>query len=89
VEAARAAFAAVGPIALDAPFAGTYVPLAHHRRERRVLSLMLEIRRDVYMTEPGGPLGPGADAVVGALARLVDAVSERPGDHWTRVASTR
>jgi hypothetical protein len=36
---------------------------------------MLEIRRDVYMAEPGGPLDPGADAVVGALARLVDAVS--------------
>jgi hypothetical protein len=28
------------------------------------------------MTEPGGPPGPGADAAVGALARLVDAVSE-------------
>jgi N-formylglutamate deformylase len=75
VEATGAAFAPVGQIVLDAPFAGTYVPLAHHRRDPRVLSLMLEIRRDVYMTEPGGPLGPGADAVVGALARLVDAVS--------------
>jgi N-formylglutamate deformylase len=80
VAAAREAFAAVGPTALDAPFAGTYVPLAHHGREPRVLSLMLEIRRDVYLTEPAGPLGPGAEDVVAALARLVDAVSaEVPG----------
>jgi N-formylglutamate deformylase len=75
VEAAREAFGAVGPTALDAPFAGTYVPLEHHGREPRVLSLMLEIRRDAYLTAPGGPLGPGADEVVAALARLVDAVS--------------
>ncbi|MHA6631296.1 N-formylglutamate amidohydrolase [Pseudonocardia sichuanensis] len=75
VAAAREAFTAVGPTALDAPFAGTYVPLPHHGREPRVLSLMLEIRRDVYLTEPAGPLSPGAEDVVAALARLVDAVS--------------
>jgi N-formylglutamate deformylase len=75
VVAARAAFAAVGSTVLDAPFAGTYVPPAHHGRERRVLSLMVEIRRDAYLTEPAGPLGPGAEDVVAALARLVDAVS--------------
>jgi N-formylglutamate deformylase len=75
VTAARAAFASVGSIALDAPFAGTYVPPAHHGRDPRVLSLMLEIRRDAYMVEPAGPFTAGAVAVIAALARLVDAVS--------------
>jgi N-formylglutamate deformylase len=75
VAAARAAFASVGSIALDAPFAGAYVPLAHHGTDPRVLSLMLEIRRDVYLVEPAGPFTAGSVAVIAALARLVDAVS--------------
>jgi N-formylglutamate deformylase len=75
VAVGRTAFADVGSIALDAPFVGTYVPLAHHRTDSRVLSLMLEIRRDAYLVEPAGPRTAGAEAVVAALARLVDAVS--------------
>lgn len=33
---------------------------------------MVEIRRDLYMSEPGGPAGPGLDALAGALAALVE-----------------
>jgi N-formylglutamate deformylase len=75
VAVARTAFRSVGSIALDAPFAGTYVPLAHHGSDPRVLSLMLEVRRDAYLVEPDGPFTAGAVAVIAALARLVDAVS--------------
>lgn len=35
----------------NAPFAGTYVPLKHYHHDARVSSVMLEIRRDVYMDE--------------------------------------
>nr|WP_308288103.1 N-formylglutamate amidohydrolase [Streptomyces corallincola] len=73
-DAARAAFAECGGTGLDSPFAGTYVPLAHYGRDRRVSALMVEIRRDTYMTEPGGPPGPGLDRLAGALARLVEAL---------------
>jgi len=76
VVAARSAFAGVGSVALDAPFAGTYVPLTHHGREPRVRSLMLEIRRDTYMTEPAGPVGPGLGKITAALATLVEAIGE-------------
>ncbi|MFJ3582118.1 N-formylglutamate amidohydrolase [Streptomyces sp. NPDC090127] len=72
VDAARRAFASFGGIGTDSPFAGTYVPLAHHGRDPRVSALMIEIRRDVYMSEPGGPAGPGLDALGAALAALVD-----------------
>lgn len=36
---------------------------------------MIEIRRDVYMSEPGGPAGSGLVALAAALAELVDDVS--------------
>ncbi|MFC9279808.1 N-formylglutamate amidohydrolase [Streptomyces collinus] len=72
-EAARAAFSACGATGLDSPFSGTYVPLEYYGRDRRVSALMVEIRRDTYMTEPGGPAGPGLDRLATALAELVSA----------------
>jgi N-formylglutamate amidohydrolase len=76
LSAAREAFAGCGETGLDSPFGGTYVPLDFYRSDPRVTALMVEIRRDTYMTEPGGPAGPGLDTLATALARLVDAVSE-------------
>ncbi|MGW0778559.1 N-formylglutamate amidohydrolase [Streptomyces sp. NPDC002835] len=73
VAAAQQAFAGFGGTGLDSPFAGTYVPLRHYGKDRRVAALMIEIRRDVYMTEPGGPAGPGLGALARALGELVDA----------------
>ncbi|MFJ9742127.1 N-formylglutamate amidohydrolase [Streptomyces sp. NPDC101166] len=74
-SAAREAFAGVGETGLDSPFGGTYVPLEYYGSEPRVSALMVEIRRDTYMTEPGGPSGPGLPRLATALARLVEAVS--------------
>ncbi|MEU2155065.1 N-formylglutamate amidohydrolase [Streptomyces sp. NPDC019396] len=70
---ARRAFAGFGGTALDTPFAGTYVPLQFHRRDPRVSALMVEIRRDLYMDEPGGTAGPGLERLASALADLVAA----------------
>ncbi|GAA2555445.1 N-formylglutamate amidohydrolase [Streptomyces levis] len=72
LDAAREAFGETG---LDSPFSGTYVPLEFHGLDARVEALMVEIRRDTYMTEPGGPAGPGLERLAGGLAGLVDAVS--------------
>ncbi|MEU6915059.1 N-formylglutamate amidohydrolase [Streptomyces olindensis] len=72
LDAAREAFAETE---LDTPFSGTYVPLEFYRTRPEVSALMVEIRRDTYMTEPGGPAGPGLRRLAAALAGLVDAVS--------------
>jgi N-formylglutamate deformylase len=77
VDAAREAFAPVGSVGLDSPFAGTYVPLAHHGWDDRVLSLMVELRRDVYLTAPDGPLTASFPQVVAALTELVDRCTRR------------
>ncbi|TWV56462.1 N-formylglutamate amidohydrolase [Streptomyces misionensis] len=73
-DTARAAFAGCGPTGLDSPFSGTYVPLEYHGTENRVEALMIEIRRDTYLREPGGPPGPGLHRLATALAALIDAV---------------
>ncbi|TDT42756.1 N-formylglutamate amidohydrolase [Streptomyces sp. BK208] len=75
LAAARRAFAPCGETAPDSPFTGAYVPLDFYGRRREVTALMVEIRRDTYMTEPGGPAGPGLSRLAASLAALVDAVS--------------
>ncbi|MCZ7456886.1 N-formylglutamate amidohydrolase [Streptomyces sp. WMMC940] len=74
LAAAERAFAGFGGTGLDSPFAGTYVPLDFHGRDPRVSALMIEIRRDVYMTEPGGPPGPGLERLGAALAELIESI---------------
>ena len=80
LDAAREAFAPCGETGLDSPFAGTYVPLEFYGKRAEVTALMVEIRRDTYMSEPGGPAGPGLSRLASALGALVDAVTRcRPG----------
>jgi N-formylglutamate amidohydrolase len=57
---------------VNSPFVGAYVPLTHYRRSPQVTALMIEIRRDQYMPEPGGAPTPGLDSVADALADLAE-----------------
>ena len=59
--------------AANTPFAGAYVPLKHYRTDARVSSVMLEIRRDVYLDEATLDLDEaGFLGVQQSLQRLVD-----------------
>jgi hypothetical protein len=62
VARGQQAFAGCGDVALDTPFAGCYVPLAHYRRHSGVTALMLELRRDIVAER--------LDALAAALAAL-------------------
>ncbi|MFD1530534.1 N-formylglutamate amidohydrolase [Pseudonocardia aurantiaca] len=77
VAAALEVFAPLGTVGLNSPFAGTYVPLAHYGSDERVLSLMVELRRDLYLTEPDGPATAAFPQVVAALAELVNRCTRR------------
>lgn len=74
LTAAREAFAGLD-VAVDEPFAGTYTPLRHWQREPRVASLMVEVRRDVYLDDVLQP-NAGLGALATRLARLVDAATD-------------
>jgi N-formylglutamate deformylase len=54
ITKAQIAFQDMGGIGLDSPFAGTYVPMTHYGIEPKVQSIMIEIRRDLYMDEVTG-----------------------------------
>jgi N-formylglutamate amidohydrolase len=54
---ASSAFSNAGyEVGLNAPFAGTYVPLDFYQKEPSVMSIMVEIRRDMYMDETTGKI---------------------------------
>src|SRR5216683_2193612 len=41
-------------VAVDAPFAGALVPPSSYRKDHRVLSVMIEVNRRLYMDELSG-----------------------------------
>lgn len=41
-------------VAIDHPFQGTFVPMKYYQKEKRVLSVMIEVRRDLFMDEESG-----------------------------------
>lgn len=66
-------FGAVGftDIAINTPFAGAYIPLKHYRSDERVLGLMVEIRRDVYLDDELRATDDGVGRIAWAIGALV------------------
>jgi N-formylglutamate amidohydrolase len=75
-ESAGSAFEAAGfDTGHNSPFAGALTPLKHYRRDKRVASLMIEVRRDLYEEESSGALidrfGAFSRAVTGCVAKAL------------------
>jgi N-formylglutamate deformylase len=60
-------------VAVDVPFAGALVPLSAYRKDRRVLSVMIEVNRRVYMDELTGRKTENFTSVQAAVGRLIAA----------------
>ncbi len=69
---AYASFTAAGlDVAVNAPFSGALTPLKHYRKEPRVASLMIEVRRDLYEDESSAAVTPNFSRVAGLLQRAL------------------
>lgn len=76
LRTARVAFAGVdGGVDRNTPFAGTYVPLRHFQIDVRVHSIMIEIRRDVYLDEATHETHAGFANVVDRFASLITSIT--------------
>ena len=78
--AARGAFTSLGEISENTPYRGTYVPLRYYGTDDRVSSVMIEVRRDTYLTDPRTPHYERTAQLGRNLAVLIDAVSDRAAD---------
>jgi N-formylglutamate deformylase len=68
-------------VAIDTPFAGTYVPLAHHRSDPRVTSVMLELRRDLYLDEATARPHGGESRLTRFVTEVVAAIASAHHRH--------
>jgi N-formylglutamate deformylase len=72
-ERAALACSVIGQVVVNEPFAGTYIPLRHFGRDNRVTSVMVELRRDMYLRDDGSLDPEGARRISGALAAILRA----------------
>jgi hypothetical protein len=63
-------------VAVDAPFAGAVVPLSSYQQDRRILSVMIEVNRRLYMDERTGQKRNDFGTVRAAVGRLIVAAAE-------------
>jgi len=64
-------------VGYNTPFAGSLVPSRFYRRDSRVRSLMVELRRDRYMDERTGDKTPGFAASLSLVTSLLAMAAER------------
>ena len=53
------------------PFSGFIVPIDHYQKDKRVQSIMIEIRRDLYMNEETGVKIDGFNFIRDSIKNVV------------------
>jgi N-formylglutamate amidohydrolase len=72
-------------VALNRPFAGSLVPSKHWSTDARVRSVMIEVRRDLYMDEATGAKLPGFGDMAARVCRVVEGLAgyvDNPDREW-------
>lgn len=67
-------------VAANSPFAGSFVPPRFYRSDARVRSLMIDLRRDLYMDETTGRKSAGFEATRTLVKSLLALAAERCGE---------
>ena len=63
-------------VAVDTPFAGALVPLSSYRKDRRVLSVMIEVNRGIYLNEDSGCTNQEFAQVRAVVGQLIVSAAE-------------
>jgi N-formylglutamate amidohydrolase len=67
-------------VGFNTPFAGSLVPTRFYGRDARVRSLMVELRRDLYMDETTGERSVGFAASLALVTALLAMAAQRAGE---------
>lgn len=59
-------------VAADYPFSGTLVPMKYYHRDRRILSVMIEVNRKLYMDEKTGEKLDRFSTVQADIANVIE-----------------
>jgi N-formylglutamate deformylase len=63
-------------VGINRPYAGTLVPMAYHKKDRRVASIMLEVNRSLYMDEWAGTKTARFDTIKEQIQTLLGSIRE-------------
>jgi len=65
-------------VARNRPFSGTIVPMRYFRNDPRVMSIMIEVNRRLYLDEATGKAGERFAYVQSMLAKVLEALVDLP-----------
>ena len=61
-------------VSIDRPFAGAITPLKHYGKDKRVMALMIEVRRDLYMDEKTGARNSKFEETRAAVQKIITSI---------------
>lgn len=64
-------------VAVDKPFSGSIVPAAHWKKTRAVSSVMIELRRDLYMNESNGEKSDNFKGIKKSITNILERLNEK------------